>query len=90
MSYAMDLSAEARLGLAKLPIEIQEEVLDLLEVLADQPALLVPRGAAPDVVHDFTKLAGNLKHYVFVLVQADRSASVLHVKAIGHAAREVR
>lgn len=49
--YALDLSDDARKGLAALPAEVQEETLDLLDELTRDPGRLVSRHPPhPDAV----------------------------------------
>ena len=85
MSYALELNDKAQRGLAALPPELQEEVLDELDRLAAHPDLLVFRGTSPDAIHDVVQQVGGSRFYVFITAQRDDAAGVVWASSIGHA-----
>jgi hypothetical protein len=72
-------------GMATLPPEVQEDVLDLIDRLSGNPDLLKPRRSSPDVVHDLDSVAGGRRYTVFVTAQRDVSSKVVRVTSIRHA-----
>lgn len=71
--------------MADLPPMLQEETLDEIESLVDDPTRLVFRGAARIAIHDFVRFYAGHKYTVFVRVQRDNAANLLRLRTIGHA-----
>jgi len=87
VSCVLGLSEAAIARLATLTL--QEEVLDELDRLADDPSGLRVRGVPPTAVHDFTRAEGDVVHYVFAHIEPDVPANTLRVLAIGLVTRHV-
>jgi hypothetical protein len=87
VQYALDVTPKAWLGLTALPLQLQEDVLDLLEELTNTPALRVSRGASPDVVRDIVKTYNGALYYIFVLITPDPATRTVRVISIGHIVR---
>jgi hypothetical protein len=76
MKYGLWWAAPARNGLADLPPMLQEETLDEIESLVDDPTRLVFRGAARIAIHDFVRFYAGQKYTVFIKVQRERVQSL--------------
>lgn len=88
MSYALRLAAEAKRGLAELPLEVQEEALDLVdELTADPPVSSRGGSILPEEVFDFVAESQDKRYYVFIVVRFDHRVKVVRVDSVGHAIR---
>lgn len=90
MSYALDLTDNARRGFMALPLAVQEEVLDALDKISADPELLVERlPLFPDALYDDDFLVGEFKYYLFIVAERDRAHEVIRVKMIEHLVRRI-
>lgn len=81
MSWGLNLTAKARADLRALDVWLQEEVLDELDYLADDPPR--PRSASdPEIVHDFERTKGGVRHVVFLRCWCDAANATLAVLRI--------
>ena len=87
MSYALDLTLEARQAFALLTFELQERALNDLDAVADEPAKYAGRDEV--AVVDFVHEAAAERQYVFMVVARDAAARTIRVKAIGSARRPI-
>jgi hypothetical protein len=86
VSYALELADPAREELVRLDSWLAEETLDEIERLAEQPP--AHRTRTGTLVHDFVRIKGQARHYVFIVVFPDEVARVLRVESIGYYVRE--
>lgn len=77
MSYALAIAGDARPDLRALDPWLQEEVLDELEVLADDPTVLPTPSPGSDIVYGFSRSSGGTKHYVAVTLSRSDAARTL-------------
>lgn len=92
MSYALRLAAEAKRGLAQLPLAIQEQTLDLIDALAVDP-LQSSRGGSvlpTEEVLDLVSSWEKKRYYVFIVVRLDHRMKMVRVDSVGHFCRPER
>jgi hypothetical protein len=89
MSYAIDFTSDARASWRELDVALQEEILDVLDRLADNPSLLRRSKASPEWAFDFTHDIAESRHYVFMTVRLNRTTSKLTVLKLGHSSRKI-
>ena len=82
MSWGLRLAGDAIADLRDLEIWLQEEVLDELDRLIDDPAMLSQRRTTPTVVFDFTRDRAGDRHYVFVRLNVDEARHQVRVLGI--------
>jgi hypothetical protein len=87
VSYALAFSRRALDDLRQLPTWLQEETLDQIERVAEDPTLLTRRGRTPASVFDFTATRPPQTHYVFLILEPDPPARTLRVLTLGHYTR---
>ncbi len=88
MSYALRLAAEAKQGLAALPVAAQEEALDLLDGLTAESRIgSRPRASSRQEVFDLVTDVGGRRYYVLIVVRFDHRSQTVSVDSIGHVAR---
>ena len=87
MSYAIAYTTEAQVGFRRLEILLQEEVLDAVDLIADQPALLPRCSAGGSVVYDVVCEMNRVRHYLFLTIRVDHGKRDLEVTKIGHFAK---
>lgn len=88
MSYALRLAAEAKRGLAVLPVIVQEEALDLLEESSVRAEMT--SGSSPLIQEEVMDLVVHLeskRYYVFMVVRIDHRSRMVRVDSVGHAVR---
>ena len=86
MSYVLVLSDNAVQALRQLDVWLAEETLDELEGLADVPERL-DNSASATSVYDFTRIRGDVIHYIFLVLRPEKTSETLQVQAIGHYSR---
>ena len=86
MSYALQITEPAQVGLRSLESWLQEETLDELDRLAANPGIL-PRRRLGDVVHDFVRERAGVTYYVFLTIYPDEDKKVLRLDGVGVHAR---
>jgi plasmid stabilization system protein ParE len=87
VSYVLAFSRRALEDLRQLPVWLQEETLDQIERIAEDPSRLVRRGRLPTSVFDFIATRPPETHYIFLTLEPDPPANVLRVLTLGHHAR---
>ena len=87
MSYGLELAADARAAFASLEIWLQEQVLDELERLLENPSRLMVRPGESVAVHDFVCIRGDRKYYIFLTIRPDYAVTQLTVLSLGHVER---
>jgi plasmid stabilization system protein ParE len=88
VSYALAFSERALDDLRRLPAWLQEDALDEIERLSENPDdRPARRGSLRAQVLDFMRKRPPETHYVFITFQADSSAKTLRVLTLGHYAR---
>jgi hypothetical protein len=90
VSYVFDLSVKARTSLFGLPFDLQEFAFDVIDRIAENPALLVMRGRDPISVYDETSEVSGEIHYIFITAARDDINRMLRVESIGHVVRRPR
>jgi hypothetical protein len=90
MSYVVAYTPEAHAGLRKLDSNLQEDVLDDMERLAANPALLPPRRANDLVYVDVIRDRGETRYFVFVTVRVSHARQVLQVIRMGNAENKIQ
>jgi len=81
VSYAVHLAGDAIVDLQTLEPWVQEEVIDELDLLAEDPMRLHPDHDG-NAVHDFERTVGGLRHVLFLRVHRDERRRLLTVSAI--------
>lgn len=81
MSWGLSITADARADLKSMDVWLQEEVLDELDQLASDPPRPRP-GAGSEIIHDFDRTSGNLRHIVFLRCLRNEAAMTLVVLRI--------
>lgn len=88
MSYALRLADEAKQGLAALPFEVQEAVIDFLDELTDEARMKArPRTTSRNEVFDLETSWGGRRYWVFTVVTFEHWTQTVRVKSVKHAAR---
>lgn len=82
MSLAWHLSLDARLDLASLDPRIQEDVLDEVERLCDDPSLIPSASANLVKVHSLTRIYDRTLHVVQLHLHFVPSQGVLYVLGV--------
>lgn len=85
MSYALDLTVDARRSFGLLGLELQERVLNELDAVAEAPDSC--KWLREEAVIDFVHETGGERQYVFIVLVRDAAARTIRVKAIGYAKR---
>lgn len=81
MSYGLLMTGDADADLRELETWLQEETLDEVERVLHEPNILTPR-AGDVAVHDFVRIRGSTRHYVFLTVDLDRRRNVVEILGI--------
>lgn len=87
MNYTYNAAAEYNRAFSQLPLWLQEETLDELELLLAHPERLVARGGDGLAVHDFARKDGNESHLIFLTIRPDAKAGILNLVRLGHVTR---
>jgi hypothetical protein len=87
VNYTYSVADEYQRAFSALPIWLQEQTLDELELLLDHPEQLIVRGGDGLAVHDFVRKTGNTSHLVFLTVRPDPAAGTLALLRLGHLER---
>lgn len=86
MSYAYKLSKRALAGMSRIPIWLQEETLDELDLLADRPPIS-GRRIGEAIIHDFVRDRGPDRFYVFITIFPDAATLLLRISDVGSYSR---
>ena len=89
MSYGYHITGDALADLREFDGWLQEEVLDELERLAQDPKRL-RAGKDGEAIHDFDRRLQDVRHVIFVSVRLNDAAQVLTVIGIASCSTEWR
>jgi hypothetical protein len=89
MSYEPDFTNDAKASWRKLDLALQEEVLDAVDRIANDPGLLRRSRASPEWVFDFTCDVNGIRHYFFLTIRLNRTNQKLIVLKVGHSERKL-
>lgn len=87
-SWALAFNERARAALLRLDAWLQEEILDELDRLAQNPGQLRRAGSSPICIADLTRDRQSQRHYVFLSIETNAGTRTLEVVDIGHHARQ--
>lgn len=86
-SWVLAFNEQARAALRRIDPWLQEEILDELDRLAQNPGQLRRGGASPVSIADLTRDRDNQRHYIFLSIETDVSTRTLQIIDIGHFSR---
>ena len=87
MNYTYSAADEYKLAFSALPIWLQEQILDELELLLAHPEQLIVRGGEGLAVHDFVRKREDTSHLVFLTIRPDPASGTLALLRLGHLER---
>jgi hypothetical protein len=84
VSFALDLRDEPLKALTRLPLVLQERILDELDRIAALP--FIREVDLDEAVFDFIETVGTERFYVFVVYRRDLNSRTVRVRTIHHIA----
>ena len=84
MSYGLTIAGDARADLRSLEPWLQEDLLDELDILADDPSPLPASAPGGDLVYAFRRHGGGANHYLFVTLSRNDATEMLTVLGISY------
>jgi hypothetical protein len=84
VSYSLAIAGDARADLRTLEPWLQEEVLDELEIIAQDPTVLPESEPDTAIVYAFSRQVGIIRHYVGLVLLRNEAGQSLTLLGVSH------